>query len=112
MTAGFRQPTATSTHFLASMPTGHHTVGMLVLRRTMNSPTSGEWSDQEFDVFDGDALVGHILRSHSASSDRPWLWTITGRLPGSADDRGYAESLEAAMSGLASQWKAAGAARG
>jgi hypothetical protein len=81
---------------------------MLVLRRTMKSPTSGEWSDQEFDVFDGDALVGHILRSQAASSDRPWLWTIAGRTPDAADNRGYAKSLEAAMSELTLRWETAG----
>ena len=78
----------------------------------MNSPTSGEWSDQEFDVFDGDTLVGHILRSHAASLDGPWLWTIICPPAGGTDGRGYAKSLEAAMSALTSQWEAAGAARG
>lgn len=73
----------------------------------MRSPTSGEWSDQEFDVFDGDALVGHILRSQAASADRPWLWTITSRPPAGAGNRGYAKSLDAAMSDLTSQWEAA-----
>jgi hypothetical protein len=73
----------------------------------MQSPTSGEWSDQEFDVFDGDALVGHILRSHAASVDRPWLWTITCRPPRGAENHGYAKSLDAAMSELTSQWVAA-----
>jgi len=74
----------------------------------MKSATSGEWSDQEFDVFDGDALVGHILRSHAASPDRPWLWTISGRLSEGADDRGYARSLDAAMLELTSQWETSG----
>lgn len=76
----------------------------------MRSPTSGEWSDQEFDVFDGDVLVGHILRSQAASSDRPWLWTITDRTPGGGENRGYAKSLDAAMSELTSHWESTGPA--
>lgn len=85
---------------------------MLILRRTMNSPTSGEWSDQEFDVFEGNTLVGHILRSPSASSDCPWLWTITGRSPAGADNRGYAKSLDAATFDLRSQWESSGSTGG
>ena len=95
-------------HFLATRYIAHHTEPMLVLRRTMKSSTSGEWSDQEFDVFDNDTLVGHILRSHSASADRPWLWTITSRHSGSAESRGFAKSLESAMSALTSQWESIG----
>jgi hypothetical protein len=72
----------------------------------MISSTSGEWSDQEFDVFDGDVLVGRILRSHIASSDRPWLWTITGRSSDNVEDRGYARNLEGAMSELTARWEA------
>lgn len=78
----------------------------------MNSPTSGEWSDQEFDVFDGDTLVGHILRSQAASVDRAWLWTITRRPPVGAGERGYAKSLDAAMSELSSQWETSGPTAG
>lgn len=76
----------------------------------MDSPTLGEWSDQEFDVFEGDALVGHILRSHAASADRPWLWTISGKRGSGMTDRGYAESLDDAMAGLTSRWEGAGPA--
>jgi hypothetical protein len=76
----------------------------------MTSATSGEWSDEEFDVFEDNTLVGRILRSHAASPDHPWLWMIDDRLSGGAGNRGYAESLETAMAGLSSQWEAAGAA--
>jgi len=98
-------------YVLANISSGQHTKLMLVLRRTMNSPTSGEWSDQEFDVFDEDALVGRILRSHAASSDRPWLWMIIGRSPDGVENRGYATSLEVAMSELTSRWEAPDPAR-
>ena len=90
----------------------HHIGPMLGLKRRMTSATSGEWSDEEFDVFDDDTFVGRILRSQAASPDHPWLWTIDGRLPRGACNRGYAESLEAAMTGLSSQWETAGVAGG
>jgi len=83
---------------------------MLLLKRTMTSATDGEWSDEEFDVFDDETLVGRILRSHAASPDRPWLWTINDRFPGGARNRGYAESLETALARLSSQWDTAGSA--
>lgn len=78
----------------------------------MTSATSGEWSDEEFDVFDDGTLVGRILRSHAASPDHPWLWIIDDQLSGGVRDRGYAESLETAMAGLSSQWEVAGLAGG
>jgi hypothetical protein len=72
----------------------------------MNTSTTGEWSDQEFDVFDDDAVVGRILRSHIAFSDRPWLWIITGRSSGDAERRGYAKDLDSARSELTARWEA------
>ncbi len=95
---------------VANILPDHHIEVMLFLRRTMNSPTIGEWSDQEYDVIDGVALVGRILRSQFAPSDRPWLWVITGRPSGDGDNRGYATSLATAMSELTSQWETVGPA--
>jgi hypothetical protein len=89
------------------MPT-YHIGSMLVFRRRVISATSGEWSDEEFDVFNDDAIVGRILRSPAASADRPWRWTINEQLCGGAHNRGDGESLEAAMAGLSSQWEAFG----
>lgn len=71
----------------------------------MDGSTIGEWSDQEFNVFDGDALVGRILRSQVASSDSPWLWTIVGSPSDNACNRGYSKNLETALSEMTSQWE-------
>ena len=79
---------------------------MLVLRRTMNTSTSGEWSDQEFDVFDDDLFIGRILRSQITFSDRPWLWIINGRSPNDVEKQGYAKTLEGARSDLTARWEA------
>jgi hypothetical protein len=72
----------------------------------MNTSTIGEWSDQEFDVFDDDAVVGRILRSQITFSDRPWLWIITGRSSGDVESRGYAKDLDGARSELTARWEA------
>lgn len=91
---------------LANTPTEHHIGFMLLLKRTMTSATTGEWSDQEFDVFDDDVFVGRILRSQAAPFERPWLWTINSRLPTGTSARGYAGSLETAVAEVRSRWEA------
>lgn len=72
----------------------------------MDASTSGEWLDQEFDVFDDDLLVGRILRSQITFSDRPWLWIINGRSLNDVEKRGYAKNLDSARSELTARWEA------
>jgi hypothetical protein len=44
---------------------------MLVLKRTSKHRPSGKWSDDDYDVFDGDRHIGRILWTHAASRDTP-----------------------------------------
>jgi hypothetical protein len=37
----------------------------------------------DYDVLDGERAIGRIFRSSSAPTDRPWMWTITGRMASS-----------------------------
>jgi hypothetical protein len=70
---------------------------MPVLKRASKPRPSGQWSDDDYDVFDGERHIGRILWTHAASRETPRFWTITARVPQSPYDRGYAASHEQAM---------------
>jgi len=80
---------------------------MLRLTRANVSRELGPWSDDDFDVFDGEQRVGHILRS-PVRTDHPWIWTITCRNEPNARDRGTAANLSAALAELKARWDATG----
>jgi hypothetical protein len=43
---------------------------MLILKRASKSRSSGEWSDDDYDVFDGNRHIGRIMWTHAAPEDR------------------------------------------
>ena len=69
----------------------------LVLKRASASRSSGEWSDDDYDVLAGGVVVGRILKSAAAPVGMPWLWTLAY---GHHEDRtpiyGYEPTREAA----------------
>jgi hypothetical protein len=77
----------------------------LILKRASASRSSGQWSDDDFDVFAEGVVVGRIFKSNAAPVASPWMWTL---LFGHHEDRtpthGYAETREAAMASFAKRW--------
>ena len=78
---------------------------MLTLKRASKSRPSGEWSDDDYDVFDGKQHIGRIMWTHAAPADRGWFWTITARCPQLSYDRGYAATREEAMAEFKAAWE-------
>jgi len=61
--------------------------------------------DDDFDVRDGDRVIGRIVRHPQAPKEAPWFWVISadGR-KASLVDRGYAASCEDAVVRFKAQW--------
>jgi hypothetical protein len=47
---------------------------MLILKRASASRSSGEWSDDDYDVPEDGVIVGCIFKVPIAPQDRPWMW--------------------------------------
>jgi hypothetical protein len=70
----------------------------LILRRANASRISGQWQDEDYDVFDGDRDVGRIYRL----DDRPdsgWFWGVSFQVT-KRKSYGYALSLDDAKARL------------
>ena len=63
----------------------------------------GEWSADDYDVFDGKEHVGRIVLTRQAPQGMPWFWAITAR-PESEQNRGFAVSRDQAMNELRARW--------
>jgi hypothetical protein len=78
----------------------------LVLKRASASRSSGEWSDDDYDVLAGGIVIGRILKSAAAPVGMPLLWTLAY---GHHEDRtpiyGYEATREAAMAAFATSWR-------
>jgi len=73
------------------------------LVRTNKSRGGG---DDDYDVCDGDKIIGRIVRHPQAPMETPWFWVITaeGLSPSWLMDRGYAVSREHALAQFRARW--------
>jgi hypothetical protein len=77
----------------------------LILKRASASRSSGEWSDDDYDVLAEGAVVGRIFKN----DERPgaaWMWTLI--FPHHEDrspTHGYEATREDAMAAFAKSWR-------
>ena len=73
------------------------------LVRTIKSRGGG---DDDYDVYNGDKVIGRIVRHPQAPMEAPWFWAITteGLSRSWLADRGYAVSREHALAQFRARW--------
>src|SRR5260370_3470344 len=54
----------------------------LVLRRANVSRPGGSWSEDDFDVFDGDRSVGRVYCVDAQAGNETWFWGVSFQLTG------------------------------
>jgi hypothetical protein len=73
----------------------------LILKHASASRPSGEWGEDDYDVLADGAVVGRILKVHTAPVGTPWMWTLAfGHHEDRTPTHGYAATREAAMTGI------------
>lgn len=69
----------------------------LTLVHANKSRGGGHWSDDDYDVREGNRVIGRIMLHPQAPKDQPWFWTITAReAKPSIYNKAYAASREVA----------------
>ena len=78
----------------------------LVLKRASVFRSSGEWSDDDFDVLCDGVVVGRIMKAAAVPVGMSWMWTLAYNYH---EDRtpthGHEPTREAAMAAFAKSWR-------
>jgi hypothetical protein len=83
-----------------------YAVAQLILKRASLSRSSGEWSDDEYDVLADGVVVGRIMKAAAKPVDASWLWTLAyGQHKDRTSTHDYEATREAAMAALAKSWR-------
>jgi hypothetical protein len=77
----------------------------LTLKRASASRSSGEWSDDDYDVLCEGEVVGRIMKAAAAPVGTPWMWTLVLYHEGRTPTHGYEPTREAAMTAFAKSWR-------
>ena len=78
----------------------------LILKRASASRSSGEWSDDDYDVLADGVVVGRIMKAAAKPADASWLWTLAyGQHEDRTPTHGYEATREAAMAAFAKSWR-------
>src|SRR5262245_30299102 len=88
---------------IAVLNADHGRLSLFVPIRQLNGARGG--GDDDYDVCDGDKVIGRIVRHPQAPTEAPWFWVIVAQArKRSLPDRGYAVSREQAMAQFRTQW--------
>jgi hypothetical protein len=80
--------------------------GSLILKRGNLSRSSGQWSDDDYDVLENGKVVGRIFLSPAAPAGRQWMWASGhGGHHIERAAHGYEPTREAAMDAFAKSWR-------
>ncbi len=78
----------------------------LILKRASANRTSGEWSDDDFDVLADSVVVGRIMKAAAVPVGQSWMWTLAfGHHQDRTPTHGYAATRESAMAAFAKSWR-------
>jgi hypothetical protein len=78
----------------------------LILKRGSSNRSSGQWSDDDYDVLCDGKDVGRIFKAAAAPEDRQWMWTLAyGYHRDRSPAHGYEADREAAMKAFARSWR-------
>jgi hypothetical protein len=78
----------------------------LILKRASLSRSSGDWSDDDYDVLATGIVVGRIFKSNSSPVGASWMWTLAfGHHQDRTPTHGYGPTREAAMAAFAKSWR-------
>jgi hypothetical protein len=78
----------------------------LILKRASASRSSGQWSDEDYDVLADGKVIGRILESGSrfGPPELRWCWSITAIVPASPAMHGTAATLDEAKAKFRDNW--------